>query len=55
MSLGTGALKVSREGPEENKHHRVASMATRQAGTTLAAPLTSTVTLKQVQWNTYQT
>ena len=34
MSFGTGALKVSREGPEEYKHHRETSMATRQVGTT---------------------
>ena len=49
MSLGTGALKVSGEGPEEYKHHREASMATRQAETTRAAPLTGTITLKLVQ------
>ena len=42
MSLGTGAVKVSGEGPEEYKHCREASMVTRQAGTTLAAPLTGT-------------
>ena len=34
MSLGTGALKVSGEGPEGYKHRREDSMATRQAGTT---------------------
>ena len=50
MSLGTGALKVSWEGPEEYKHCREVSMATQQAGTTLAAPLTGSVVLKQVQW-----
>ena len=50
MTLGTGALKVSGEGPEEYKHRREASMATRQAGTTRAARLAGTVTLKLVQW-----
>ena len=30
MSFGTGTLKVSGEGHEEYKHHREASMATRQ-------------------------
>ena len=54
MTLGTGALKVSGEGPEEYKHGREASMATRQAGTTRAARLAGTVTLKLVQWNTNQ-
>ena len=34
LAMGTGAFKVSREGPEEYKHRREASMATRQAGTT---------------------
>ena len=34
MSLGTGALKVSGEGPEESKHCREASLATWQARTT---------------------
>ena len=34
MSLGTGALTVSGEGPADYKHRRKASMATRQAGTT---------------------
>lgn len=37
MSLGTGALKVSGEGPMEYEHCKEASMATRQAGTTQAA------------------
>ena len=57
MSLATDALRVSREGPEEYKHRREASMATRQAGTTHAALLTGTVTLKLVltSGNTYQT
>ena len=50
MTLGTGALKVSGEGPEEYKHGREASMATRQAGTTRAARLAGTVALKLVQW-----
>ena len=49
MSLGTGALKVSGEGPEDYKHRREASMATRQAGITQAVPLTGIVTLKLVQ------
>ena len=48
--MRTGALIVSAEGPEEYKHCRQASMATRQAETILAALLTGTVTLKQVQW-----
>ena len=50
MSLGTSALKVSKEGPEEYKHHREASMAIWQAGTTQAALLTGTITLKLVEW-----
>ena len=33
MSLGTGALKVNGDGPEEYKHRREASMATQQSGT----------------------
>ena len=37
MSLGTGALEGSGEGPEEYRHSREASMATRQAGTTPTA------------------
>ena len=50
MSLETGTLKVSGEGPEEYKHCREASMAIWQAGTTQAALLTGTATLKLVQW-----
>ena len=38
MSLETGTLKVSGEGPEEYKHCREASMAIWQAGTTQAPP-----------------
>ena len=34
MSLGTGALKVSGEGPEEYEQRGEASMATRQVRTT---------------------
>ena len=47
MILGSGALKVSGEGPEEYKHCRE---ATRQAGTTQAALPTGAVTLKLVKW-----